>query len=218
MKAIGRPIGVTADQTRAAVLAAAAAEFSERGYARSSIRRIAERAGLTSAAIYYHFPTKLACLEAVQNDALELMRSYWDPIMEGEGHIADRVAQLLRAAAQINTVNPHMAKISARIVMEDAGGHPEMSSVAELANAYTDAIYEKLVADAFARGEIAQGASAQAVLDMIRGLMLGLSNVAAFQYPVDRHAAALDALAELLGGQLFTPVDREPVTADYSKR
>lgn len=208
MKPIGRPVGITAEQTRAAVLAAASEEFSERGYSRSSIRRIAERAGLTSAAIYYHFPTKLACLEAVQNDALEVMQSYWNPIIAREGHIADRVAQLLKASALINREHPHMARISARSVIEDAAGHSEMSKVAETVRRYTGEVYDKLVSDALARGELTNVASAQAVRDMISGLMLGLANVAALQQPPDRYAAGIDALGELLAGRLFILLDR----------
>lgn len=208
MKPIGRPVGITAEQTRAAVLAAASEEFSERGYTRSSIRRIAERAGLTSAAIYYHFPTKLACLEAVQNDALEVLRSYWDPIMARDGHIADRVAQLLKASALINREHPHMARISARSIIEDAAGHSEMSKVAGTIRGYTDEVYERLVSDALRRGELTTVASAQAIRDMISGLMLGLANVAALQQPADQYAAAIDALGELLAGRLFILANR----------
>jgi AcrR family transcriptional regulator len=208
VKPIGRPVGITAEQTRAAVLAAASEEFSERGYTRSSIRRIAERAGLTSAAIYYHFPTKLACLEAVQNEALEVLRSYWDPIMARDAHIADRVAQLLKASALINREHPHMARISARSIIEDAAGHSEMSKVAGTVRGYTDDVYDKLVSDALAKGELTDVASAEAIRDMISGLMLGLANVAALQQPADRYTAAIDALGELLAGRLFVMLDQ----------
>jgi AcrR family transcriptional regulator len=210
MSPIGRPAGVTAEQTRVAVLAAAAAEFSERGYTRSSIRRIAERAGLTSAAIYYHFPTKLACLEAVQRDALEIMRSYWEPIMARDGHIIDRIAQLLKASALINREHPHMARISALTLMEDAASHPEMSEVARPVRAYSQGVFDRLVADAVTRGELPDVSCAQAVHDMISGLMYGLANTAALQQPIDRYSAAIDALCELLAGRLFTAVDRGP--------
>ncbi len=44
--------------TRERVLAAALAEFSERGLAASSIEDIAERAGVTKGAVYYYFADK----------------------------------------------------------------------------------------------------------------------------------------------------------------
>ena len=40
------------------VLAAGAAEFVERGFSPVSVTDIAKRAGMTPAAVYYHFPTK----------------------------------------------------------------------------------------------------------------------------------------------------------------
>ena len=214
MSPIGRPVGITADQTRAAVLAAAATEFSERGYTRATIRRIAERAGLTSAAIYYHFPTKLACLEAVLSDVDAIMRSYWEPIMAREGHIADRTAQLLRASALINREHPHMARISARTFMEQAAGHPEMSQVMKPVRAYTLGVFDRLVEDAVARGELPETESAQAVRDMIAGLMFGLSNTAALEQPADRYSAAINALADLLTGRLFAAADGTPAAGE----
>jgi len=212
MSPIGRPVGITADQTRAAVLAAAATEFSEHGYTRATIRRIAERAGLTSAAIYYHFPTKLACLEAVLSDVDAIMRSYWEPIMAREGHIADRTAQLLRASALINREHPHMARISARTLMEQAAGHPEMSEVMKPVRAYTLGVFDRLVDDAVSRGELPATAS-EAVRDMIAALMFGLSNTAALEQPAHRYSAAIDALADLLAGRLFTAADGKSAAA-----
>lgn len=210
MKALGRPVGTTAEQTKALVLAAAAEEFGSRGYTRTSIRRIAERAGITSAAIYYHFPTKLACLEAVQSDALDILRAHWDPIMARDGHIAERVGLLLKAGALINRKHPHMARISARAIMEDASGHSEMTATVQESLTYMDEIFDQLVADAMARGEIAEGLPPQAVRDMISGLMRGLSNIAALEQPIDRYTSAIDALGELFAGRLFTAINSRP--------
>jgi TetR/AcrR family transcriptional regulator, repressor for uid operon len=47
-----------AARTRSVVLRAAAEEFADRGYAGASVARIAERAGLTLGAVYFHFKTK----------------------------------------------------------------------------------------------------------------------------------------------------------------
>ena len=46
--------------SRSRILAAAAAEFSARGFAGAGIDRIARRAGLNKAMIYYHFSSKQA--------------------------------------------------------------------------------------------------------------------------------------------------------------
>ncbi|MDH6115190.1 AcrR family transcriptional regulator [Kitasatospora sp. MAP12-15] len=59
------------EQTRAAVLAAARTEFSERGYAEAKVDRIAERAELTRGAVYSNFPSKRALYLAVLVDQVD---------------------------------------------------------------------------------------------------------------------------------------------------
>src|SRR5688572_20092169 len=44
--------------TRERILAAAAALFAERGYRATSMQEIAQRVGITKAALYYHFAAK----------------------------------------------------------------------------------------------------------------------------------------------------------------
>ncbi|MFI5880286.1 TetR/AcrR family transcriptional regulator [Streptomyces sp. NPDC051554] len=56
------------ERTRAAVLTAAKAEFTERGYATAKVDRIAERAELTRGAVYSNFPSKRALYLAVLID------------------------------------------------------------------------------------------------------------------------------------------------------
>ncbi|MCP2203707.1 transcriptional regulator, TetR family [Lentzea flava] len=59
------------ERTRASVLAAAKAEFTEHGYALAKIDRIAERAELTRGAVYSNFPSKRALYLAVLIDLVE---------------------------------------------------------------------------------------------------------------------------------------------------
>ncbi|HEX2313526.1 MAG TPA: TetR family transcriptional regulator [Thermomonospora sp.] len=47
-----------AEATAGRILAAAGALFAERGYRATSMQAIAERVGITKAALYYHFPAK----------------------------------------------------------------------------------------------------------------------------------------------------------------
>lgn len=59
------------ERTRATVLTAAKAEFTERGYATAKVDRIAERAELTRGAVYSNFPSKRALYLAVLIDMVE---------------------------------------------------------------------------------------------------------------------------------------------------
>ncbi|MFI1507799.1 TetR family transcriptional regulator [Streptomyces sp. NPDC020597] len=59
-------------RTRATVLAAARAEFTERGYAAAKVDGIAERAELTRGAVYSNFPSKRALYLAVLADNADM--------------------------------------------------------------------------------------------------------------------------------------------------
>jgi AcrR family transcriptional regulator len=63
--------------TRTEILTVAAELFTERGYEATSLREIAERLGITKAALYYYFPSKDdmlgALLEPLANIVTELM-------------------------------------------------------------------------------------------------------------------------------------------------
>ncbi|MFJ7414734.1 ScbR family autoregulator-binding transcription factor [Streptomyces sp. NPDC098077] len=56
-----------AEQTRRALLHAAAEVFDEYGYAGASITRILKRAGVTAGALYFHFGSKEDLAKAVMN-------------------------------------------------------------------------------------------------------------------------------------------------------
>ncbi|MFF4239985.1 TetR/AcrR family transcriptional regulator [Actinomadura geliboluensis] len=58
-------------RTRAAVLAAAVAEFTEHGFAAAKVDRIAARAELTRGAVYSNFPSKRSLYLAVLLDSVE---------------------------------------------------------------------------------------------------------------------------------------------------
>ena len=54
-----------APDSRTRILSAAAVEFGARGFAATSVNRIARRARLNKAMIYYHFPSKRALYTAI---------------------------------------------------------------------------------------------------------------------------------------------------------
>jgi AcrR family transcriptional regulator len=71
--------------TRGRILAAAAAEFGARGFAATTVDRIARRAGVNKAMIYYHFPNKRALYSSI-------IREHFAPIVERLAAIRSRPA------------------------------------------------------------------------------------------------------------------------------
>lgn len=82
-------------ETRAALVAAARAEFGEKGFAGTSTEEIAAKAGVTKGALYHHFSGKDELFQAVfeqlelevadKSAAVFLERDPWDALVMGCG-------------------------------------------------------------------------------------------------------------------------------------
>ncbi len=85
------------DETRARLIAEAAACVVEEGFAAASASRIAERAGVTWGVIQYHFGDRAGLLSAVVLAGYEHFRAYLDDAEIPEGPTRERVAAIVDA-------------------------------------------------------------------------------------------------------------------------
>ncbi|MER6432879.1 TetR family transcriptional regulator [Streptomyces sp. NPDC059688] len=85
----GRPPRAESADTRDRILAAARAEFSERGYEKTSVRGIAKAAGVDSALVHHYFGTKdqifEAAIEVAFAPALNAPNALADGPLDGVG-------------------------------------------------------------------------------------------------------------------------------------
>lgn len=88
----GRPKGDKRDRTRSALLEAARALIREKGYERTTLEEVAERAGMTTGAIYGNFRNRAELFVA-------LGQRYWAPIAPRVQPGAS-LAQVMRAIAE----------------------------------------------------------------------------------------------------------------------
>ncbi|MFF0657124.1 TetR/AcrR family transcriptional regulator [Micromonospora tulbaghiae] len=68
-----RPVRQTTGGTRERIQAVALELFTEQGYEKTSLREIAERLGVTKAALYYHFKSKDEIVTSLVDDRLRRM-------------------------------------------------------------------------------------------------------------------------------------------------
>lgn len=106
-------------QTRKQILDASLRLFSERGFARTTVRDIARAAGITDAAIYYHFQSKRDLLEALVEE-----RGIVASLEQLERVAADMPLQktllwMTRSAVNIMDENRDFLRL---IIMEGLGG------------------------------------------------------------------------------------------------
>jgi AcrR family transcriptional regulator len=77
--------------TRAAILRAAAEVFDERGYGATSLDVVADTAGVTKGALYFHFSSKAALADAVIAEQHRLARAYADRVSASAGSSAEAI-------------------------------------------------------------------------------------------------------------------------------
>jgi AcrR family transcriptional regulator len=85
-------------QTRAAIFAAALELFQERGYEATTMRAIAERAGVSLGGSYHYFPSKSHLVLAFYRHVHERHRAASEPVLARERDLGARLRGVIRAA------------------------------------------------------------------------------------------------------------------------
>jgi len=101
----------TPGDLRASLLELAKRLFSERGYVAASLRDLAEVAGVTAAAVYYHFAKKEELLRQIVFDGLEQITREVMSALAGAGSPEARLEAVIRAHLRYNVECPREAKI-----------------------------------------------------------------------------------------------------------
>jgi AcrR family transcriptional regulator len=90
--------------------------FAQRGYIGASLRDLAELAGVTAAAVYYHFSKKEDLLREIIFDGLEMLSTRVVDALAGEGTPEQRLEALVRAHMGYNVEFPR----ESRIIIEES--------------------------------------------------------------------------------------------------
>lgn len=106
--------------TRQHILTAAIHLFSTKGFTRTTVRDIARQAGITDAAIYYHFATKEELLREILNTRLQ--SDDWIAPRPRCADIRELVHETVHEAARVIEENHELLRI---ILREGLAGNPE---------------------------------------------------------------------------------------------
>ena len=101
---------------RATLLDLAKDLFARRGYIGSSLRDLAEVAGVTAAAVYYHFAKKEDLLREIIFEGLQELSDKVVGALAGEGAPEQRLEALVRAHLRYNVESPR----ESRIIIEES--------------------------------------------------------------------------------------------------
>jgi len=117
-----------ADRTRAALLDAAEALFSQRGYEATRLEDVAARVGIRRASIVYHFSDKAQLYEAVLARLLEALRSALEDALDAGGDPRRRTLDAVGAWVDFLAERPAFARLLLRETASSApDGPPSMA-------------------------------------------------------------------------------------------
>jgi AcrR family transcriptional regulator len=125
---MARPATVSPDQ----ILNAAALEFSERGYAGARVDRIARRAHVNKAMLYYHFGSKQALYRALLRQLFSRAADRLQPIAAAALPAEEKITRLIGAVAAFTAEHAFFPAIMLREVA-DGGVHLDRDTLTALA-------------------------------------------------------------------------------------
>jgi AcrR family transcriptional regulator len=110
------------EETRELILRAVEAEFAARGFAAARLSDIAERVGVTRAAVIYHFRDKQALYDAVLQAAFQPLGERIELAVKQLGSNAERIERVIAAWFDYATERPTLGRLFIREVAsaEDA--------------------------------------------------------------------------------------------------
>ena len=144
-----RPARVSPDR----ILAAAAAEFAERGFAGARVDRIARRARVNKAMLYYHFHNKKSLYRAILLDSFTRVAAAVRDVAAGAGPPAEKIDRAIAAMAAFLETHPFLPPMMLREVAE-RGAHLDADTLRALGavpQAFSAIVTEGVSAGAFRR-------------------------------------------------------------------
>ena len=142
-----------AEVRRQEIILAAAAEFSQKGYAEATLTDIAQRMGIHTAALYYYFENKDAVVEAVLRLAADrISNDLQEQLQANPGSTPiDRLKTAIRAYVTATSRRDHLGRAFWKIYDQVA---PELWDSVKDHQHTMFPLWEELVADAAAAGQI----------------------------------------------------------------
>mgnify|MGYP001371881273 CR=1 FL=1 len=122
------PANPARPDSRTRLLGAARAEFAARGFAGASVDRIAARARLNKAMIYYHFAGKEGLYRAVLQEVFAAVGQRTLPLREPGAPPADRLRAFIAAFVDELSRRPDFAQVMLREIVE-SGRHLDAPTV-----------------------------------------------------------------------------------------
>ncbi|MFC8386679.1 TetR/AcrR family transcriptional regulator [Nocardia sp. NPDC057272] len=193
----GRPVG-DHEEKRAELLAAATKVVAEHGFAKTSLRKVAERAGYTTGAVTYYFANKSDLVLALANSRFDR----YDKLLDTVAPEAD-IRTLLQRWLEMSVSEPEFSIVMSQLL---ANLQFDAKLKDTMARRYADyrARFAEIVREGQRRGTIRDDIPAAILADQIGAMGDGFAVVT----PLELQDFGPDKIEEILDGviRLLTPL------------
>ena len=195
---MGRPPASDSAETRRRILETARDLFATGGFAGTTNRDIAARAGVTSAALYHYFSSKLEIYLAVLDDISDLVHQWLTESTRGHGSFRSAFGHVLDEAMRLASVHPSIPGFLGSVRV-DSRREPGIAVMLEARRADVAAVFAELVDLGVSTGEIPAHRRAEMSV-FVFTVLFGLTEVLAGES--DAQALAVDSFKAAVAGRL----------------
>jgi AcrR family transcriptional regulator len=202
----GRPPGAKATVTHEKLVKIAREVFSQRGYDGTTYAEVAERAGLTRAALNYHFGDKRALYHDVIED------TYTDVVAPAIDLAAQQTSLARQLTVFMKTVGDAVAqdRFVAAFLCTSAGecqARPELRHPIYCPLTIGRRFLTGAVKDAVDRGELPFSTRVEPLVDALAATLMGIDFFAGFVSSPPQMRAITTELKHMLTGRLWASTD-----------
>ena len=201
VRKLGRPPRVKAHDTRRRLLDIARGVYAERGYEAATNKEIADLAQMTTAALYYHFPSKHDLYLAVHEDAREQVYARFEAVVRPEDSFAEQLLAVLNVTHELNGEDPTLAQFLAA-ARTDMKRRPELCDALEHRARFRTDFFDRIIDTGVRTGEIAPG-NRELVSVFITAMVTGMTDALSDDQAL--HLQAIEAVKAVIAGGLVSP-------------
>ena len=173
---LGRPFQSDAVETRTRILREARLAFTTRGYDNTTNREISAGAGITAAAIYHYFPSKVDLFVAVYDDVQAKVYDAFDVAVAQHDTFLKKFDAIFDTMLELGDEDPMLASFVVGVVTE-AEHHPDLREALKQVSPRNQSFLASLCIQAQQRGELPEALPVQTAVDVIAGVIGGFARL-----------------------------------------
>lgn len=174
---LGRPTQGDAAETRQRIVREAQRAFTTRGYDNTTNREIAAGAGITAAAIYHYFPSKVDLFVAVFLDVQTKVFDAFESAVARHDTFPAQFEAIFDAMFDLSDDDPMLASFVVGVITE-ASHHPDLRLALGKLPPRQEQFLSGLCLAAQQRGELPESLPVRTAVDAMSGVIGGFARLA----------------------------------------